>query len=326
MPEVLPEHSSIATNDAPFDQAFAAYHEAEIRPILQTLEEHRLAAIPERERRRLLGIAIILTVGIILFALTVGWNTFGTSAFPFYVFIGALYAVFTWANAPGKSYANEEKSMLIPRIIDFFGDFSYVPEGGVPAENVMKTGIIPLGYEKRLQMTDVITGTRKNVRMCFCHVYSDTGSGKQHRVLFNGQLILAEMPRRRFQGTTILRTRQQGAISNGGRYPGEAALQQVELEDPALSSHFDILSSDQVEARYLLTPDVMERLDTIVQQDETRRLQCSFIDSTLCISIDAAPNMFVPSGLDRSAYDTHDIEGFLERTSLAIALVDALDG
>ena len=37
-------------------------------------------------------------------------------------------------------------------------------------------------------------------------------------------------------------------------------LEEIELEDPEFMEHFRVYSTDQVEARYILSPSMMERL------------------------------------------------------------------
>jgi uncharacterized protein DUF3137 len=80
--------------------------------------------------------------------------------------------------------------------------------------------------------------------------------------IFKGIFVLSDF-NKTFQGTTLLLPEAIGAPGEdlqGFRKRGSAPLEPVELEDPEFERLFKVYSSDQVEARYLLSTSFMQRL------------------------------------------------------------------
>ena len=89
-----------------------------------------------------------------------------------------------------------------------------------------------------------------------------------------------------FQGhTTILRNSLFKLSSSGSR---------VKLENPDFEKTFDVYSTDQIEARYLLSPSMMERL-LALDREFNRNITISFRDSNILIAIPESRNHFEAS-------------------------------
>lgn len=80
-------------------------------------------------------------------------------------------------------------------------------------------------------------------------------SGKSKTTTFKGWYLNIELPFT-FSGTTVIHQR----LSAYYRIPGGLNLGVVSLESPEYEKHFRVKSSDQIEARVILTPDVMHHL------------------------------------------------------------------
>lgn len=81
----------------------------------------------------------------------------------------------------------------------------------------------------------------------------------------------------------------------------EEALDEVKLEDPVFSKKFNVYSSDQVEARYLVTTAFMERLLNIKTAFDTKHIKCAFFDENrLMISLPTNKNVFEIGSINTS--------------------------
>src|SRR5690606_28612315 len=69
--------------------------------------------------------------------------------------------------------------------------------------------------------------------------------------------------------------------------PGEL----VQMEDPTFERLFAVYSTDQVEARYILSPSLMERL-VALRNDVGDKMAVSFVDSCIFIAIPTTKNRF----------------------------------
>ena len=90
----------------------------------------------------------------------------------------------------------------------------------------------------------------------------------------------------------------------------EEALEKVMLEDPVFAKRFDVYSSDQVEARYLVTPSFMERFNNLKTAFKAKNAKCSFYDDTLMIAINTNKNLFEICNLYKSLQDSSSIQEF----------------
>jgi len=106
----------------------------------------------------------------------------------------------------------------------------------------------------------------------------------------------------------------------------EEKLETVNLEDPEFAKRFTVNSSDQVEARYLVTTAFMERFYNLQTAFGTKNIKCSFCGDTLMIAISSKKNLFeigdlfkplnCPSCVDNLYYELKSIFKMIEYVKL----------
>ena len=106
---------------------------------------------------------------------------------------------------------------------------------------------------------------------------------------FQGILIVTTFPKR-FEGRTLILT-DEGLILNIIK-DALSKLQRVLLEDPRFEKLFQVLSDNQVEAHYLLTPTFQERVKALSGQVGRGRMQLALDQDALLISIENYSNWF----------------------------------
>ncbi len=85
------------------------------------------------------------------------------------------------------------------------------------------------------------------------------------------------------------------------RQDSQEVLEEVKLEDPVFSKKFNVYSSDQVEARYLVTTAFMERFLNIKTAFDTKHIKCAFFDENrLMISLPTNKNVFEIGSINTS--------------------------
>lgn len=135
----------------------------------------------------------------------------------------------------------------------------------------------------RLKFDDMITGERAGAKfsMVEATLKHETGSGKNRRVVtvFDGLLMHVEYPRRFLSTTVIARDKKGKKISK------RTGLGRVDLAAKEFEDAFDVCSNDQVEARYLLTPDKLLRLIALERHFNNGKLQAVFEDGHMTIAI-----------------------------------------
>ena len=130
----------------------------------------------------------------------------------------------------------------------------------------------------------------------------NSGKSRRWETVFNGSLITLGFARR-FHGVTLIeragrRKRlfgllgEKDAITLAGYDLGR-----VDMVDPRFDQEFAVWSSDQVEARYLVHPDYVERLMAVEQAFAGEKVRGLFKDGQLLIALENG-NLFESGSLD----------------------------
>lgn len=297
--DVVPHFTPLSEKDA----AFAAYYEKEIRPLMADLEVLRQNALAASRRSR--PFYITMLTGLLLSVATFGFRITSddpqTSDFLLIglvpVFMAAWGIASILLHRSTNAFEEFRHSMILPKVVAFFGDFTYARKGAISIAEVAATRIVPLGNIFRV--SDEIRGTHRGAAVTLSEITTVRTGGKRDITLFHGMLISIDFPKP-FHGTTIVgHERGQERVTGGA---GE--LETVRLEDPRFEKTFEVLSNDQVEARYLLTPDFMDRLmdlrAAIIGHPSVRSawldgpvtLDCSFVDRRLAIAASSEADRF----------------------------------
>lgn len=144
---------------------------------------------------------------------------------------------------------------------------------------------------------------------------------------FSGLLITIDVPKR-FSGHTTVR-RDYGKVGNWFGKQFSSTLKPVKLEDPRFEKRYEVYSSDQVEARYLLTNTFMERLveleDLYAASNGGRcNIQCAFKDGKLLFTIPTTKEWFSTGSIFKPATFIGDINLILKQMDQLFSIVDVL--
>jgi len=203
----------------------------------------------------------------------------------------SLIFLFFFNNMRTASLCSIYKEKVISQVVnELVENGKYEPTGGIGYNVFNETGLYV--NPDRYNSEDLISGTIDKTTFRFAEVHAEekriTHNGKSTRTswetIFKGFIFIADF-HKNFYGHTIV-ARDSFIKLRRGR---------VKLENPEFEKHFDVFSSDQVEARYLLTPSMMEK---IVDLDKKwgNEIQISFCNSNIVIAIPDSDNHF-ESGL-----------------------------
>jgi tetratricopeptide (TPR) repeat protein len=139
------------------------------------------------------------------------------------------------------------------------------------------------------------------------------------RRIFQGLFFVADF-NKDFRGQTFLLSNDIGSkiqVLHKGK--GQA----VSLEDPSFRKLFVVYSNDQVEARYILSTSLMERLVTF-HKKLNRKIQISFVDSLIYMAITYEEDLFEPK-IFSSMLDLAPLKEYFETLQLMLSIVDELN-
>lgn len=242
----------------------------------------------------------------------------------------ALAVALVWHDLRwGKSF----RATITPRLLGLLGkNIHYDAESGIPRTEFMRCGLFhhePDSYtgsdylQARIGETPIrFSQVNASYEEEHTTTDSDGHTKTEHRTvtIFSGVLFTATF-NKVFQGTTqVLPKSALGRLGLG-------ELKIVKLEDPTFHRIFDVSATDQIEARYLLSTSLMQRLLSLAAR-LGKAPMISFIDGQIYIALSGVrllkkyPSLFS----SRAAFfDPRRYENALGGISGLIEIVDELN-
>ncbi len=294
--------------------------------VRRTLSE----ALDEVERKRIALRKTGCRNGLIVAAILLGaaaavalWTGQSTS-----LIIGTVSALIAgplMANAGSAELNRYYKQQIIARIVRAVcgEDAGFDPSDGIAEETFRACGLFATRPD-RYRSEDLICGRSGQTPFRFAEVHAQErrtttdskGRTRTHWVdIFRGFLFIADY-HKDFHGRTLV------CRDSWFRFRFDDC-KHIRLEDPQFEQHFDVYSTDPVEARYLLSPSTMERF---VRLDGRFRggITASFHRSCIVVAIPDSTNHFEAS-LWRSVHRTDRLEREFDTIRTLRGIVSDLD-
>jgi hypothetical protein len=246
--------------------------------------------------------------------------------------IAAIVAGAMWAR--DESFYSDFKKGVIERIVKFVSpDLEYEPKNYVGSDSFERSRIF-LQSVDRYSGDDMVRGKIDKTQIWFSEVKAEykttTTDSKGNRkttwhTIFRGMFFIADF-NKHFQTSTVVLPNRVG---NGflGRMLQKMNLARreklVKLEDPDFNKHFVVYGEDQVEARYVLSTSLMQRI-TGFKNRHPHPLYISFVNSFLYVAIAYNKNLFEPSYFKKLT-DFNLVKAYFEDIHLAVSIVEELN-
>lgn len=289
---------------------------AELRPWLEAKEGERKKAV------RRLVMSIPIAIGLAAVIGGVG-AVFGWPA-PVFIGLAVIFAALTVAvgGAPMNALHRTVKLQLNTRLAEAFG-LSYREKPPAPARFDAFTGhgLAPRGDRRNFEDNFYGALHGADFELYEAHVQERRRSKNRtyYVTVFRGALIRIRFPRT-VEGVTLV-TRDKGifnALEGWGKKAfgsRGAKLERIGLVDPKFEKQFEVYGTDQVMARYLLTPSFMERLLELETLLKGKNVRCVFDESLgetagqgeLLIAAETG-NLFEPATLFTPLTDTKRVD------------------
>lgn len=216
-----------------------------------------------------------------------------------------------------KKFENEIKQKIMPYVCKCLGDLKWKYAQCSFEQLLCKSGIID--RYNRVSYDDSFTGIYKdiNYEICETSFYYKTGTGKNSstRTVFKGVMIKLDM-NKSFTGNTVIRPDTLKHASPA------ANLKHTTLEDVVFEKKFDVFTDDEVEARYLITPSFMERLNNMKTAFSADRVSCAFYDKYLLVGLHTSKDLFSIGSLKEPVNDGKQFFTMFEEILSIIKLID----
>ncbi|TNE31677.1 MAG: DUF3137 domain-containing protein [Alphaproteobacteria bacterium] len=275
----------------------------DIAPALEKLDAFRREKYASYQKHK--KTAALLALVLVPAALLIDANMLPDTDFPIAA-ICSLLLLTVWAIAPRLTYAAAYKKHALPALAALLGDFTYQEDGKIPAEDMRPSKILP--HYDRITSEDYFKGRYKNTDVCFAEIKLEEEQRtmkyergkyvekKEFVAVFQGIAVLVTMPENKFFGHTIA-VRNRGSIAE---YLHEKAtgLKRADLVSPAFEKDYDVYTSDQVEARYLIDPLMIERIQALKGFYDTEGISLAYYDNRFLALIPSEKNLFEPPKID----------------------------
>lgn len=305
---------------------FREFYETTLRPDLEAIDNER-----KMVNRRVITVLVITAL---VFTLELIFIPSEAEVIKSMVPILTMFAGLVMTGVVSKNYRKDYKNKIISRITRFIDEgLIYTPEGSVPYSEFIKSDLFPIPcdifsgedhFRGRLGKTHIefseVTAKQKN--------RNDTGSGQKNDyiILFRGLFIVADFNKHFKTHTLVLPDTAERIFGKFGQTLQSISAVRgklVRLENPDFEKEFCVYGEDQVEARYILSPSLMERILAFRRKWKSR-MSLSFSDSKLYIAINMNRNLF-ETRIFRSVTDYDFMEENFRFLTLLTGLVDDLN-
>lgn len=288
--------------------SFPKLYADEIAPMLASREELRKGALKK-------GFCFGGLIAAIMFGLTF------VVPEPMKFFIGVLgfmgaFGTFTMHVSKARSAITQE---LIGKIADQM-DFKYRHKMNRPdyfeAFNKLKF----FNAFNREHWEDEVRGSHAGQSFILCEgdlKYRTSGKNQSTRTIFHGQLLVIDYSKV-FQGVTVLR--RDAGMMNKFRKPGKE-FNRVALASPEFEKAYEAWSTDQVEARELLDPVVLERFQELERLFAGKGLQAAFVDGKMLVALQTGDRMNMGS-MFKPLEGKERVETILKEFDVIFDLID----
>lgn len=151
------------------------------------------------------------------------------------------------------------------------------------------------------------------------------GTDNERYTLFRGILLVADF-NKSFQYKTVVlpdtAERFLGKLGQSFQSWNRAHGELVKLEDPEFEREFAVYSEDQIEARYILSTNLMQRLVQF-RKKSGREISVSFVNQSIYMAIAYDRDLFEPN-LFTSTMKFEPIQKYYENLQLIISIIDEL--
>lgn len=305
---------------------FRDFYEKELRPDLESIDIRRRTT-----NKKVLTALTLTAIAVLLEVVLIPGNTSFPKPAP--IIITVMAGLIT-AGVAGKSFKDEYKTSIIARIAAFADEgLLYSPESSIPKDEFVRSRIFLQSCD-HYSGEDHFRGRSGKTEIEFSEItakyLSSSGSGVKQRneyvTFFKGLFIIADFNKNFRTNTIVLPDTAEKLFGRFGQTLQSAAFgrgELIRLEDPRFEKEFCVYGEDQVEARYILTPSLMERI-LVFKNKWNKEVYLSFLNSRVYIAISMDKNLFELRPF-RHAADYAFLEESLRFLTLLTGVVEDLN-
>ena len=200
----------------------------------------------------------------------------------------AIICLFVWLFQYGikaGSFQNKIKDIVMPVFCSCFPDLKWVPNREHLTDIYKSVNILP--RFDFLKYDDCFEGSYKGVNFVIEEVDAKVKSKNGSSSVFRGLIIRFTNFNKKFKGHTVIQPTFFSLASERAKN-----LHKTEMDDITFEKAYNVYTSDDVEARYLITPSFMDRINNIKNVFKSDCVFVSFICGQFFLGLKSYENFF----------------------------------
>ncbi|WP_297995405.1 DUF3137 domain-containing protein [uncultured Campylobacter sp.] len=276
---------------------------------LQSLEDERAALQKSVKKAGLIAAVVGTGVGALVARF---WGEAAVGVFFGVAVYGVVSALLTASKR--RNFRSNFKNKVVASITKSFG-LSYDESGGLTADEFFE---IYDCYINEQSSEDMMSGEVQGVRVRFSDFYAAekvrTKNGTRTDVKFQGVLFVADFHKRLNCEVRVCHKNSRNLRKYG---------QRANMDDVKFEEFFDVYTTDQVGARYALTPLLMQRL-TEVYLRLGSQINAVLREDKIYVAIETWRDNFEPR-IDCSLKQDATIELYVDEIGALVGIVSELN-
>ncbi|HEX8237314.1 MAG TPA: DUF3137 domain-containing protein [Abditibacteriaceae bacterium] len=303
---------------------------AALQSALNAVESERQRLAKEATNATIIWGLAVAALGLII---VIGFFGQFAQAFLFPILAGLIAASIAY-NSKAQEYRGTYKLLIVDRVVQIVGsELRYSPRSHVSEREYDASQLFRSA--DRFNGEDLVQGRMGATQLQFSEIHAEyqTRNSKgqsQWHTIFRGVLFIADF-NKSFQGVTIVKPdtaqRLLGRFGQSMQEFGEKLnfnqRDLVKLEDPEFEKMFVVSSTDQIEARYILSPSMMRRLLDL-RARHGNELHISFILNRIYLALPQNSDLFEPPSL-RTPLTVDAVRRIIADLQSVLCIVEDLD-
>lgn len=263
-------------------QETKSFYQEVLAPKVEPLESYRANAARLVRRYLYISLACLSLQGT-LFIIPEPLTAL-IAVIPVFVFLGMAYQKLIEMN---KRLRYPFKYKVLLKAIGFlFEHYEYIANQRIAKHVLTKSLLFRRGIA-RVEGEDYMKYRIGDALMMFCETKV---FGLRERMMFRGIFISSSF-NKHFKSNTIILPKKPASFMHGLKKILFSQMRRVKLESLEFEKAFNVFSQDQIEARYIITPRLMELI--LAYKAKTKsEIALSFVDNRLYCTVPNFKNLF----------------------------------
>ena len=276
--------------------------------MLEELEQARKKALLKQ----------LISIGVAILVCIIAFIVFGPHLFGIGLFVGIILASFIPRKDINAFKTLYKQNIVVKSLNQICTDVAFDMQKGINRSVIAETEMMNMG--DHFYSNDYVTGKYKNINFEMADVHieeesTDSDGNTTYYTIFRGQWYIFDF-NKTFKANVQVCEKGFGNAKRGKLFAKkEEKYKKVELEDIEFNKMYKVYAQNELDAFYILTPGIMEKIKNVNAKIKGKVLFC-FIDNKLHIGLYNNKDLF-----EASIYKKIDLDAAMKKTNEEISII-----